>query len=64
MTEQTRKQIEEGLNRWSDINSEARKRFDAAQAKQDQALKSFDDAIAASVQLTEADFAIRINVRI
>jgi hypothetical protein len=63
ISEETRKRIEENLRDWDDPNSEVRKRFLAAQEKWDEVLRPLEDAIIASEQLTEDDFAIRINTR-
>jgi hypothetical protein len=58
ISEETRKRIEEGLRDWSNVDSEARKRFEAARGKWDKALKPLQDAIVASERLTEKDFVI------
>jgi hypothetical protein len=63
ISEETRRRIEEGLRNWSSADSDARVRFEAAQARWDQVLQPLEDAIVASERLTEEDFAIRINTR-
>jgi hypothetical protein len=63
ISEETRTRIEEGLRNWCSADSDARVRFEAAQAKWDQVLQPLEDAIVASERLTEEDFAIRINTR-
>jgi len=63
ISSETRQRIEEGLRNWTQADSEARKRFEAAQQKLDQVFQPLEDAISASERLTEQDFAIRINTR-
>lgn len=63
ISEETRARIEEGLRNWGSDDSDARRRFEAAQSKWDQYLQPLKDAIVASERLTEEDFAIRINTR-
>jgi len=63
ISEETRTRIEESLRNWGSADSDARVRFEAAQAKWDQALQPLEDAIVASERLTEKNFAIRINTR-
>ena len=59
LSEETRQRIEDGLRRWSDSNSEARKRFEAVQDEWDRLLQPLEDALIASEHLTEYDFGIR-----
>jgi len=61
--EEIRRRIEEGLRNWKTENSEARKRYEAAEEDLENVLRPLEDAITASERLTEEDFAIRINTR-
>ena len=63
ISDEVSRRIEESLRTWSDPDSAARKRFEAAGPKWEQALQPIEDAIVASERLTEADFAFRINTR-
>ena len=63
ISEETRKRVEEQLHTWDSAGSDARARFEAAQAKWGQVLQPMEDAILASERLTEEDFSIRINTR-
>ena len=63
MSDATRQRIEEGLRSWNQIESETRKRFQAAQEKLNVVVEALEKAVAASERLTEEDYAIRINAR-
>ena len=63
MSDATRQRIEEGLRNWDQPESEARKRFQAAQEKLNDVVKALEKAISASERLTEEDYVIRINAR-
>ncbi|MBK8270383.1 MAG: hypothetical protein IPK83_19645 [Planctomycetes bacterium] len=60
---ETLSQIEELLKNWNAAPDKVKKRFAHARRHPVKKLESQINAIAESEQLTEADFAIRINTR-
>lgn len=63
ISEDTRRRVEEELRTWGSAGSDARARFEVAQAKWGHVLQPIEDAILASERLTEKDLSIRINIR-
>ena len=63
VTDETRERIERALENWNSEDSEPRQKFNAAVLEYKKELHQVEEAVAASVNLTAEDFAVRINAR-
>lgn len=63
ISEKTRRRIEEGIRNWHDLNSPARKRYEASAPMWAKEIRQLEEAVARSERITEEDLNIIINTR-